>query len=109
MCYLARHSQAKPLEGHIDAPTGAGQDRSRWAGAGAAVLVAGLAFAAFLVPPAVPPVSADEVQAVAETVVSSLTPVPVVEQVSISTTLDDGTPAPGEGAKLAAGACAHGL
>ena len=109
MCYVARHQQAKPAEGTITPPKEAGQHRPRWAGAGAAVLVAGLAVAAFLVPPAVPPVSADEAQGVAATVASALTPAPVVEQVSISTTLDDSVAAPQEGPKAADGACSHDL
>lgn len=109
MCYLARHQQAMPGEGHAAAPTGSGQHRPRWAGVGAAVLVAGLAFAAFLVPSAVPPVSADEAQGVVETVASAVSPASVVEQVRISTTLDDGTPAPSEGAQSAGVACARDL
>lgn len=109
MCYLARHQQAMPGEGRAAAPTGSGQHRPRWAGVGATALVAGLAFAAFLVPPAVPPVSADEAQGVVATVASAVTPAPVVEQVRITTTLDDGTPAPTEGAQSAGGACAHDL
>lgn len=112
MCYLARHQQATLEKGTITPPKEAGQHRPRWAGAGAAALVAGLAFAAVLVPPAVPPVSADEAQAVVATVASTLTPAPVapvVEQVSISTTLDDVAAAPEDGAKAAGGACSHDL
>lgn len=109
MCYLARHQQAMPGEGHAAAPTGSGQHRPRWAGVGAAVLVAGLAFAAFLVPPAVPPVSADEAQGVVATVASAVAPAPVDEQVRISITLDDGTPAPTEDAPSAGAACAYDL
>ncbi|WP_332815479.1 hypothetical protein [Ramlibacter sp.] len=108
MCYLARHQKAME-EGAITRPGDAGQHRPRWAGAGAAALVAGLAVAALFVPPAAPPVSADESQAVAATVVSTFAPAPVVEQISITTTLDDGSPAADDSAKSAGGSCAHEL
>lgn len=109
MCYLARHQQAVPGDVPADTPTPSGQHRPRWAGAATAVAVAGLALAAFLLPPAAPPVSADEAQGVVSTVASTFAPVPVVEQISISTTLDDGTPAPEEGTKAAGDACGHGM
>ncbi|HYD76058.1 hypothetical protein [Ramlibacter sp.] len=113
MCYLARHQQAMPGKGHATAPTDTGQHRPRWAGVGAAVLVAGLSVAAVLVPPAVPPVSADEAQGVVATVASAVAPATapaqVVEQVRITTTLDDGTPTPTEAARSVGGACAHDM
>lgn len=112
MCYLARHQQAMPGKGDAAAPTETGSLRPRWAGMGAAVLVAGLASAAFLVPP-VPPVSADEAQGVVATVASAVAPATVpaqgVEQVRITATLDDGTATPTEAARSVGGACAHDM
>ncbi len=110
MCYLARHHRATLAEESMTRPEEPGGQRPRWAAAGTGVLVAGLALAAFLVPPAVPPVSADEAQAVAATVASTLTPAaPAVEQVVISTTLDDGPAAPEDAAKAAGGTCHYDL
>ena len=109
MCYLARHQQATHEDESMARPAVPGQQRPRWAAAGTGVLVAGLALAAFLVPPAVPPVSADEAQAVAATVASTLTQAPAAEQVIISTTLDDGAAAPDNAAKTVGGGCHYDL
>lgn len=119
MCYLARHQHALQGDQSVAGPhRQAGQHRPRWAGAAVAAAVVGLAVAASLLPQAAPPVSADEARSAAATVVATLVPssnasaqapVPVAEQVTITTTLDDGTPVPVEDTKAAGGACAHEL
>ncbi|WBY02374.1 hypothetical protein PE066_02240 [Ramlibacter tataouinensis] len=118
MCYLARHQQSLHGDEPV-APRQSGHHRPRWAGAAAAAAVAGLALAASWLSPAAPPVSADEARLVEATVFSTLVPTPTVsqlapvpaatEQVSITTTLDDGTPAPQEDVKAVGSACAHDL
>lgn len=110
MCYLVREQQPEWERRGTTLPDGPQRVRPRWAGALAAALVGGVAFAALVVPKSVPPEAAVVPQAGAPltTVAAKAAIVPtgtVIEQTSSG--IDDGVPAPGM--KAAASPCQHGM
>lgn len=110
MCYLVHEQQPEWEHRGTTLPDGPQRMRPRWAGALAAALVGGVAFAALLVPKSVPPEAAVVQQAAAPqaTVAARGSMVPtgtVIEQTTAG--IDDGVPAPAM--KAAASPCQHGL
>lgn len=110
MCYLVRQQQAETAANGTAAEDGMRASRPRWAGAAAAMLVAGLALAALVLPAG----QRDMREGVAAAVPTALV-VKAVDGHAGATTVrtmlpvDDGVPtAPDRGA-AAASPCQHGL
>ena len=116
MCYLVRQQQASAESVLPPLPAGT-QPPRRWVGAGA-LLVAGLALAAWLVPTATPPAAAVQPQAAAVTApVASAEPVAGgLQQVRATGAaernalpVDDDVPSAPLASKAGYGGCHHGL
>ena len=111
MCYLVREHQAGASEpGGAVLPPSRGPLRPRSIGAVVAVLMAGVAVAALVAPPATS-LRADTKDAAPVIPLASKTAIlPTATGVEKSSLpVDDGVPSPSDVAKAGAGECHHGL